>query len=235
HPHRMTSDQVPPAIAAPMNHARIATHPSIMGPLDHTGTISEMTPIVSQPAVSQPAVSQPTLESLMASIMLNQEKTLHQNEELKRQGQEVQKQLASLEQQTTIHAGNMATGNTATRKLVKGRRKAVRGVCKEEPGVEDLGRKASELSVEAQRLRKHLQAEVTNKFRAVTGVSAGTVWPDPNEIRVNPTTNERYLMPLFKEQVNHPVNKDFFKAIAQNVILDLEVLISTQIISLASC
>ncbi|KAG6881997.1 hypothetical protein C0992_012992, partial [Termitomyces sp. T32_za158] len=152
HPRRTTSAPVPPAIAAPMNHARMATHPSITGPLDHTGTISEMTPLVSQPAVSQP-----TLESLMASIMLKQEKTLYQNEELKQQGQEVQKRLASLEQQTTIHAGNTATGNMATRKLVKGRRKAVGGVCEEEPGVEDLGRKASELSVQAQGLRKHLQ------------------------------------------------------------------------------
>ncbi|KAG6870664.1 hypothetical protein C0995_011478, partial [Termitomyces sp. Mi166 len=137
--------------------------------------------------------------------MLNQEKTLCQNEELKQQGEEVQKRLTSLEQQTTKNDNENTVKNMRpTKKSMKGQRK-VAGVHEKEPGVEDLGKKALELST-----------EVTNKFYAVTGVSVGAVWPDPNEICINPTTNEQYLMLMFEEQVTHHVNKNFFKAVAQN-------------------
>ncbi|KAG6900116.1 hypothetical protein C0995_004308 [Termitomyces sp. Mi166 len=88
--------------------------------------------------------------------------------------------------------------------------------------VEDLGKKALELSAEAQALQKYLQAKVTNKFCAVSGVPVGSMWPNPNEIRVNPTTNKRYLLPSFEEQVTHHVNKDFFKSVTQSVVLDLQ-------------
>ncbi|KAG5349838.1 hypothetical protein C0989_001650 [Termitomyces sp. Mn162] len=91
----------------------------------------------------------------MASIVLNQEKTLQQNEELKQQGEEVQKWLTLLEQQQQV-TGSDAGNAEPTQKLAKGHRKAV-GTSKEEPGVEVLGKKPSELSVEAQALRKHLQ------------------------------------------------------------------------------
>ncbi|KAG6898826.1 hypothetical protein C0995_008242 [Termitomyces sp. Mi166 len=188
-----------------MNCTRVATLSSTTGSLD-----------CATPVTETEAASQPTLKSLMASIMLNQEKTLRQNEELKQQGEEVQKWLTSLEQQTTRNDNeNTAKNMRPTKKSTKGRRK-VAGVHEEEPGVEDLGKKALELSVEAQGLRKYLQTEVTNKFRAVTGVSVGAVWPDPNEICINPMTNKQYLMPMFEEQVTHHVNKNFFKVVAQN-------------------
>ncbi|KAG6870890.1 hypothetical protein C0995_009847, partial [Termitomyces sp. Mi166 len=190
-PHHLPSVQAQPA-AVPINSTRVATLSSTTGSLDHATPVTETE-----------AASQPMLESLMVSIMLNQEKTLHQNEELKQQGEEVQKWLTSLEQQTTKNDNENTVKNMRpTKKSTKSWRK-VAGVHKEEPGVEDLGKKASELSVEAQGLRKYLQ-------------------PDPNEICINPTTNEQYLMPMFKEQVTHHVNKNFFKAVAQNVLLDLQ-------------
>ncbi|KAG6898556.1 hypothetical protein C0995_009284 [Termitomyces sp. Mi166 len=194
-----------------MNCTRVATLSSTTGSLDHATPVTETE-----------AASQPMLESLMAFIMLNQEKTLCQNEELKWQGEEVQKRLTSLEQQTTRNDNENTAKNTRpTKKSMKGQRK-VAGVHEEEPGVEDLGKKALELSVEAQGLRKYLQTEVTNKFCAVIGVSVGAVWPDPNEICINPMTNKQYLMPMFEEQVTHHVNKNFFKVVAQNVLLDLQ-------------
>ncbi|KAG6860259.1 hypothetical protein C0995_013576 [Termitomyces sp. Mi166 len=199
-PHHLPSVQAQPA-AAPMNCTRVATLFSTTGSLDRATPVTEME-----------AASQPMLESLMVSIMMNQEKTLCQNEELKWQGEEVQKWLTSLEQQTTGNDDENTAKNTRpTKKSTKGRRNVA-----EEPGVEDLGKKALELSVEAQGLRKYLQTEVTNQFHAVTSVSVGAVWPDPNEIRINPMTNEQYLMLMFKEQVTHHVNKNFFKAVAQN-------------------
>ncbi|KAG6860026.1 hypothetical protein C0995_000367, partial [Termitomyces sp. Mi166 len=128
-----------------MNHARVATLPSTTGSLDHAAPVTETE-----------ATFQPMLETLMASIMLNQEKTLCQNKELKQQGEEVQKRLTSLEQQTTgSNNENTAKNTRPTKKSTKGRRKVAGH--KEEPGVEDLGKKASELSVEAQGLRKYLQ------------------------------------------------------------------------------
>ncbi|KAG6873382.1 hypothetical protein C0995_016192 [Termitomyces sp. Mi166 len=96
--------------------------------------------------------TQSMLKSMMAFIVLNQEKTLYQNEELKQQQEEVQKWLALLEQQQTARSNVVAT-----KKLAKGQRKKAVDVHEKEPGVEDLGKKALDLSVEAQALRKHLQ------------------------------------------------------------------------------
>jgi hypothetical protein len=63
---------------------------------------------------------------------------------------------------------------------------------------------------------------VTQVFRLVCDVP-GRDWPDPTVIRTNPVTGQEYPTPFFDRKVSDRQNGNIVRAVAQQVMSDLDV------------
>ena len=61
-------------------------------------------------------------------------------------------------------------------------------------------------------------------FRLVSGIKdIGDPWPDPNEARYDPDTQEKLLTPYFDQDVTYSKNQEYIKKVTQLVERELEV------------
>ncbi|KAF7377326.1 hypothetical protein MSAN_00153400 [Mycena sanguinolenta] len=83
----------------------------------------------------------------------------------------------------------------------------------EEGGEGKRKRKKKKVKTDEGKTQTAIQTLSTKLFRGACGVK-GRDWPDPDTIRINPSTGVRYLSPVFPEDVNHPRNHAICVAVA---------------------
>ncbi|KAJ7703641.1 hypothetical protein B0H17DRAFT_1194141 [Mycena rosella] len=176
----------------------------------------------------------PDIGSLFAAMSLQQSKILNQNQKFLEANAALQARVASVESRQSSHPTHdpSLSDHSDPRLAAVVQKKAKAKQARKERHQDALQGQAP-LSVDSGLLRpslgdKDISPEVaeaktaTQLFRDVCGVRAKDAWPNPDVIRSNEITGERYLTPRFDHPITDPVNQHSVSTVAQQAYDDLQ-------------